>query len=55
MQLARIPSNQEPIVIKRVTKNFNRLEALKFKMQLQLKNIKLLKDHDLLMRGIEKK
>ena len=55
MQLALIPSNQELIVIKRVPKNFNRLEALKFKMQLQLKNIRLLKDHDLLMRGIEKK
>ena len=55
MQLALIPSKQEPIVIKRVPKNFNRLEALKFKMQLQLKNIRLLKDHDLLMRGIEKK
>ena len=55
MQLALIPTNQEPIVIKRVPKNFNRLEALKFKMQLQLKNIRLLKDHDVLMRGIEKK
>jgi hypothetical protein len=55
MQLALIPNNQEPIVIKRVPKNFNRLEALKFKMQLQLKNIRLLKDHDVLMRGIEKK
>ena len=55
MQLALIPTNQEPIPIKRVPKNFNRLEALKFKMQLQLKNIRLLKDHDVLMRGIEKK
>lgn len=55
MQLALIPTNQEPIAIKRVPKNFNRLEALKFKMQLQLKNIRLLKDHDVLMRGIEKK
>ena len=55
MQLARIPSNQIQVPVKRVPKNFNRLEALKFKMQLQLKNIRLLKDHDLLMRGIEKK
>jgi hypothetical protein len=58
MQLVRVPSNQianPPVNVKRVPKNFNRLEALKFKMQLQLKNIRLLKDHDLLMRGIEKK
>jgi hypothetical protein len=31
------------------------MEALKFKMSLQLRNLRLLKDHDELMRGIEKK
>lgn len=35
--------------------NYNRLEALKFKMSLQLRNLRLLKDHDSLMRGVEKK
>lgn len=35
--------------------NYNRQEALKFKMSLQLRNLRLLKDHDSLMRGVEKK
>lgn len=40
----------------KITKhNYNKLEALKFKMTLQLRNLRLLKDHDEIMRGIEKK
>lgn len=40
----------------KITKhNYNRLEALKFKMTLQLRNLRLLTEHDVLMRGIEKK
>ncbi|CDW89907.1 UNKNOWN [Stylonychia lemnae] len=33
----------------------NKLEALKFKMQLQARNLKLIKEHDFYMRDIEKK
>lgn len=33
----------------------NKLEALKFKMSLQARNLKLIKEHDMFMRDIEKR
>ena len=35
--------------------DLNKIEAIKFKMSLQLKNLRLVKEHDTLMRDMEKR